>query len=68
MDQQRFYLSGYGQPGEVTVRGYALDPATGCCALTAEDASLRNPSYLLRHPEKPVLYAVEEVRPEGGVD
>ena len=62
-----FYLGGYGQPGEVTVRGYALDPATGRCALTMTCDSLRNPSYLLRHPRRPVLYAAEETEPVGGV-
>lgn len=70
MDQQRrttFYLGGYGQPGEVSVRGYALDPATGRCELVAEAASLRNPSYLLCHPGRPVLYAVEETEPVGGI-
>lgn len=63
----RFYVGGFAMPGEVGVRAYAIDPITGHCSLTAAYALLRNPSYLLRHPRQEVLYAVEEVQPEGGL-
>ena len=65
--QASFYVGGYARPGEAGIRAYALDPISGHCALTAVCATLRNPSYLLCHPQKEVLYAVEEVQPEGGL-
>lgn len=63
----RFFVGGYAQPGEVGVSAYAMDLATGRCTIEATCDSLRNPSYLLRHPRKAVLYAVEEVEPVGGL-
>ena len=62
-----FYLSGFAEPDEAGVRAYSLDPSTGRCTLEAEYTSLRNPAYVLCHPRRPVLYAVEEVNPMGGV-
>lgn len=63
----RFYVGGFAQPGETGIRGYALDASSGTCSLVLACASLRNPAYLLCHPRKDVLYAVEEIQPEGGL-
>lgn len=62
-----FYLGGYAQPGEAGIRAFSFDPRTGGCALLAEHDLLRNPAYLLCHPQRPVLYAVEELQPEGSI-
>ena len=67
MDQADFYVGGFAQPGEAGIRACALDPQTGACQVTAEVATLRNPAYLLCHPRRAVLYAVEEIEPEGRV-
>ena len=61
------YLGAYAQSGEPGVRKYSFDPRTGSFTLAAEYDRLANPSWLLRHPRKPVLYAVEELSPEGRI-
>ena len=67
MDKIFFYAGGYAKPGEGGICRYSLDPETGDCTLLSECVLLENPSYLLRHPQKDVLYAVEELQPEGNV-
>ena len=61
------YVGAYAQPGEPGVRKYSFDPGTGRCAVAAEYDRLMNPSWLLRHPTMPVLYAVEELSLEGRI-
>ena len=63
----RFYASGYAARGAVGIRECAFDPQTAECTVVAECASLENPSYVLAHPRRPVLYAVEELSPEGRI-
>ena len=61
------YLGGYARPGEAGIRKYSFDPRTGGCVLEAAYDRLMNPSWLLCHPRKVVLYAVEELTPEGRI-
>lgn len=67
MNKTFFYAGGYGKAGEGGIGLFSLDLETGACALQSECTLLENPSYLLCHPHKNVLYAVEELQPEGRV-
>lgn len=67
MNEINFYVSGYAQRGTPGIGAYSFRPETGGCRITAECALLENPSYLLCHPSKAVLYAVEELQPEGRI-
>ena len=67
MNRILFYAGGYTRAGQGGIGLYSLDPETGDCTMTAECTLLENPSYLLCHPRKPLLYAVEELQPEGRV-
>ena len=63
----RFYASGYAACDEIGIREYTIDPQTAKCEIVSEFSSLMNPSYVLCHPRKQILYAVEELTPEGRV-
>ena len=67
MNQSFFYAGGYAKPGEGGIGLYALDPQTGVCTVESECTLAENPSYLLCHPRKDILYAVEELQPEGRI-
>ena len=67
MNKTFFYAGGYAKPGEGGIGLYSLDLRTGTCTMESECALLENPSYLLCHPNQNVLYAVEELQPEGRV-
>ena len=67
MNEITFYAGGYAKSGEGGIGLFLLDPATGNCTPAGKCALLENPSYLLCHPRKNVLYAVEELQPEGRV-
>ena len=62
-----FYVGGYARPEQAGIKRFHLDPETLEYRQVAEFSGLANPSWLLKHPEKPVLYAVEELTPEGRV-
>ena len=58
-----FYVGGYAVPGQPGVLKCGFDGA-GMTVIDSND-ELQNPSWVLQHPEKKVLYAVEELSPEG---
>lgn len=58
-------IGGYGQPGQRGILRCAYQD--GRFEVTDYCDGLRNPSWVLPHPEKPVLYAVEELSPEGRI-
>ena len=60
-----FYVSGYAQAEQAGIGHYSLDPQTGRIIAGELFNGLTNPSFLLCHPNKTVLYAVQEVTPEG---
>ena len=67
MNKAFFYAGGYAKAGEGGIGLYALDPQTGACTVESECTLAENPSYLLCHPHKDILYAVEELQPEGRI-
>ena len=62
-----FYIGGYARPDQPGIRRFSLNDRTGVILPGAAFEGLENPSWLLRHPEKPVLYAVEELNPDGRI-
>ena len=65
MNTIAFRAGNYGSPEEKTLFRCAFDPEKGFRMLEAR-SGLLNPSYVLEHPEKPMLYTVEETA-EGAV-
>lgn len=63
MQGLEFYVGGYAQPEEKGVLKCAFDGER--FEILDSNDELHNPSWLLPHPEKPLLYAVEELSPEG---
>lgn len=63
--QYAFLAGSYAGRGEAGVRRMVFDPGKGF-EVEAEMAGLENPSYVLRHPNGQVFYAVEEIG-EGAV-
>ena len=59
----RFYVGGYAARGENGVLRCAFDGARLWTEAACDE--LENPSWLLAHPARPLLYAVEELTPEG---
>ena len=45
---------------------FRFDPATGRATQPAVVAKMQNPSFLARHPTRPLLYAISEVNEFGG--
>jgi len=60
-----FYVGGYAKSGEKGVMKCAFD-GKAIEVLDSND-ELHNPSWVLHHPDKPLLYAVEELTPEGSL-
>lgn len=60
-----FYVGGYAEPGQNGILKCAFD-GENIDVIDSND-ELRNPSWVLAHPSKPLLYAVEELSPEGGL-
>ena len=60
-----FWIGGYASPEEEGLHRYVFDPETGLTELRAY-TGLNQPSFVLRHPDHPVLYSVEETM-EGAV-
>lgn len=63
----RVYVGGYAHRGEIGLLRCAFDAESGKLRAEQSCAALENPSYLLPHPERGVLYAVEELAPEGRI-
>lgn len=66
------YIGTYSQRGSEGMYATRLDPATGRLDPPRVAAPAKNPSFLARHPSRPVLYAVNETgrhmgRPVGAV-
>ena len=59
----RFYLGGYAKKGENGLLRCAF--ADGRFSVECANNELENPSWLLPHPAKPLIYAVEELSPQG---
>lgn len=62
-----FFVGGYGEPGQPTLKKCRYDGDANAFEVLAENARLVNPSWLTIHPARPLLYAVEELGPEGRV-
>ena len=60
-----FYVGGYAEPGQRGILKCALDG--GHVSVLDFNDELHNPSWVLSHPNRPLLYAVEELSPEGGL-
>lgn len=60
-----FYVGGYAEPGQKGILKCAFDGEK--INITDANDELCNPSWVLAHPSKPLLYAVEERSPEGGL-
>ena len=65
MNEHRFYIGGYARPGQPGLLKCRLDLTSSRLETLSENTELLNPSWVLAHPEKPVVYAVEEDKPEG---
>ena len=61
-----FWIGGYAAPGEAGVVRAALD-ARGGLSIVEENRELDRPSWLLRSEKRPLLYAAEELCPEGNL-
>ena len=59
-----FYVGGYAAPGARGVLQCAFDPQAERFEVLGGCDALENPSWVLPHSERPLLYAVEEL-PEG---
>ena len=59
-----FHVGGYAAPGAKGVLHCAFDPQAERFEVLGGCDALENPSWVLPHPERPLLYAVEEL-PEG---
>ena len=62
-----FYVGGYARADQPGIRRFSLDPGTGVIRPGTAFTGLEDPSWLLHHPAKPVLYAVEELTPNGRI-
>ena len=65
MRSQFLWISSYAAPEQKGVLRCSFSPETGFAVINAY-AGLLNPSFLLEHPEHPVLYTAEETD-EGAV-
>ena len=62
-----FYVGGYAEKGQKGILKCSFDPESASFGILDACEELRNPSWLLHHPGKPLLYAVEELSPEGSL-
>jgi 6-phosphogluconolactonase len=60
------YVGTYTKTAGEGINFFHFDPATGRATQPTVVANMRNPSFLARHPTKPVLYAISEVDSHGG--
>ena len=56
-----FHVGGYAAPGARGVLQCAFDPQAERFEVLGGCDALENPSWVLPHPERPLLYAVEEI-------
>lgn len=62
-----FFAGSYGSRQEENVIRFSLDADTGEIARIYGCEGIENPSWLTLHPGGSVLYAVEELTPEGNI-
>ena len=62
-----FLTGSYARPEEDGICRFVLDTERETLARTHAWQGFSNPSYLIRHPERPEIYAVEELSPEGRI-
>ena len=62
-----FLMSGYAKAGDPGILSAALDTENGKLAFLPACTELENPSWILMHPNGKILYAVEELAPDGRV-
>jgi 6-phosphogluconolactonase len=55
------YVACSGPQGVGTIRFYRLDSASGALEFVHQSAEMRNPSFLVVHPNKRTLYVVNEM-------
>lgn len=60
-----FYLGSYARKEENSIYQYELDAEKKEVKMRSAVKGIDNPSYLLMHPNKKVMYSVEELTPEG---
>lgn len=65
MSKIEFWAGGYAEPDESGILRCRLDDKTGETEVLSELRGVRNPSWVLPHPNGAVLYCVEECGPEG---
>ncbi len=63
----QFLTGSYGHAGEESIIAFQADFSTQTLARTMVDIVAECPSYLLRHPNGKVLYAVRELTEEGAL-
>lgn len=62
-----FFAGSYGGSQEENIVRFSLDGETGNITKIYGCKGIENPSWLTLHPEKDILYAVEELTPEGNI-
>lgn len=62
-----FFAGSYGGPQEENIVRFSLDGQTGNITKRYGCKGIENPSWLTLHPGKDILYAVEELTPEGNL-
>ncbi len=62
-----FYTGSYGHTGEASIVAYQADFSAQTLERTMVSTVAECPSYLLRHPNGKVLYAVRELTEEGAL-
>ncbi len=62
-----FYLGSYSYASQPGIYKYELDDRTGVLAQKAALKGADNPSYLCFHPSGEIMYAVEELSPQGRI-
>ena len=67
MTNYRFMVGSYAPQDSNGIYCYELDTQAGILQCLYTVSGVENPSFILMHPNKKVLYAVEERNPEGRV-
>lgn len=62
-----FFVGSYGGQQEENIVRFSLDGQTGNITKRYSCKGIENPSWLILHPGKNILYAVEELVPEGNI-
>ena len=64
---KKFLIGGYAQAGGNGILSAGLDTEKGKLTAVPVCTELENPSWILMHPDGNVLYAVEELVPDGRI-